>query len=221
MSDNNGLLSIPEAAELYNKHSTTIYKAIQKGQLNSVEVLLNSRRIKKVRKSDLVTLYGEQPVEEQLNSIDSQVNSNRIQSNSNRIQSNSTESIRIQMKEVIAEYFQDKETQLMKPLEEMATYRVGKLEAEKQFMEDRIITLLEENEGLKMQIKALPGPVEEVTEKLEILEKKSEELDQVKAEKGELAIRLKEEEANYLATIEELKKQLEEERSKPWWKRFF
>ena len=143
------------------------------------------------------------------------------------------------MKEVITEYFQDRETQLVKPLEEMATYRLGQVETENKFLKERLETLHED-------LKVLPGPPVEVLVRLEELEEKNkdfqdkhnlkeQEIEKLKetveshAEKSKNQEEIiqqqkeyfQEEEANYLATIGELKKQLEEERNKPWWKRFF
>jgi len=136
----------------------------------------------------------------------------------------------------------------MKPIEELATYRVGKLEAENKFLKEKLETVLQENKLLQDDIKSLPDRQEvesqekkilEQSENIRILQKEKEIImdlrEQVDKEKGELEIKmeelqegqkaeiqsLKEEEQNYIATIEELKRRLEDEEKKSWWKKLW
>ena len=216
MNENNGkLLTIKEAAEFTGLRTTTLYKHIKKGKLSVEFRQVQGNAVKVVSKEELVKVYG------------SPSNAGTMPSSAGEFRNIPEDAIKKEdLKETILEIFQEQQTQLMKPLEELATYRVGKLEAEKQFLEDKVITLLEENEGLKTQIKALPGPVEEVKEKLEILEmevntfrKKSEELEK---ERGDLVARAEEEKkiiqrkdkilmenANNLTLLQKEKKTLE------------
>ena len=69
-----------------------------------------------------------------------------------------------EIKEVIEEFFETKQTQLMKPLEQEAIYRVGKLETENRFLKERLETIIEENKDLREQFKSLPGPAEKIKE---------------------------------------------------------
>jgi hypothetical protein len=153
--ESNDLLTIKEAANLYRVHITTIYKAIQEGR---IEVELNSNRkkkIKKVKKSDLEREFANS----NRNRIEVELNSNRSiienysTSNRNRIE---VESIKTAVKEVI----EAERSQLMKPLEEQALYRLGRIEQENQFLKQRLETVLQENELFKEQLKALPLPAE-------------------------------------------------------------
>jgi len=136
----------------------------------------------------------------------------------------------------------------MKPIEELATYRVGKLEAENKFLKEKLETVLQENKLLQDDIKSLPDRQEvesqekkilEQSENIRILQKEKEIImdlrEQADNEKGELEIKmvelqegqkveiqsLKEEEQNYIATIEELKRRLEDEEKKSWWKKLW
>ncbi len=62
------------------------------------------------------------------------------------------------MREVIEEFFEVKQSQLMKPIEEQALYRLGILETEVKHLMAEKETLRQENELLKEQVKCLPGP---------------------------------------------------------------
>jgi len=100
------------------------------------------------------------------------------------------------LKEVVRETITEERNQLMKPLEEQALYRLGRIEQENIFLRAKVETLLQENSELQEKIKALPD---------------------LQQEKD-----LAEEEAkNYLATIEELKRRLQAEQTRPWYRRIF
>ena len=225
-------ISIQEVADLYQKHISTIYKAIQRSSLNTIEVLENSKKVIKVLKSDIVRLYGE-PVEE-------------VQRSSSNFEERSNEFFRIQMKQVIEEFFQEKQTQLMKPLEEQALYRVGRLEELVKHLEAEKETIRTDYEALKEEIKVLPDLQEverlkqekedqakkllEQSENIRILQKEKEVImdlreqadtekevimdlrEQADTEKEKLIESHKEAEEKHLSEIEELKKQLEEEK---------
>ncbi len=244
MSDNGKYISIQEVADLYQKHISTIYKTIQRNSLNTIEVLENSKKVKKVLKSEIINIYG-MPLEEVRRS--SKNNSKTFE----EILKNSNEFFRTQMKEVIEELFETKQTQIMKPLEEQAMYIAGKLQTENQFLKERLETIVIENQEFRESLKALPGPITEITEKLEqqealitALEKEKQILQSEKEQaikereeqirKSEVQIKeleaqqeqaLMEQDAKLKADAEEQMKQLSEawkkeleQARRPWWK---
>jgi len=171
INTNGKYITIPEAAEITGKHITTIYKAIRRSQLTSIDAIENYKTIKKVLKSDVVSLYGNEAINGYRKSIENQKTS--IDDYRQTID------VKSQIKEVIEEYFQDRETKLMKPLEEQSLYRAGELNKENQFLKVRLETVLQENEELRASIKALPAPPVEVVTRLaeqsqQLLEKEQE-----------------------------------------------
>ena len=142
------LLTAQEAAEAYKKHITTIYKAIQRNKLTFVEVLENSKRIKKVKFSDLVSLYGE-PADEDKVTLTERFSS-------------STEFIRREMRDVLEIFFDEKVTEFIKPLEEQACNTEDKNETENKFLKKRLTILIQENEKLKEEVKSLSDKLKQV-----------------------------------------------------------
>ncbi len=249
-------LTIKEAALFTGKSEGLLYRYIREGRLTvqscSVKVQGKFKEIKKLKKTELIEFFGFNSEQLQNNGrTPTEQVQNNYSKNAEQLQSEFRTGdalTRDTIKEVISEYFQDRDTQLMKPLEELATYRVGKLEAENKFLQEKLETVLQENKLLQDNIKALPDRQEvesqekkilEQSENIRILQKEKEIImdlrEQVDKEKGELEIKmeelqegqkaeiqsLKEEEKNYIATIEELKRRLEDEEKKPWWKKIF
>jgi len=151
----NEYISITEAVNITGKHITTIYKAIRRGKLPAIDAIDNSKAVKKVNKADLLRLYsikskdGYRPaIDDYRPAIDD-------------------------YRKAIEEVLETKQTQLMKPLEELATYRLGRIEQENSFLKAKVETLLQELE----QYKSLPGPaqVEEKEKALMVLQGKYEE----------------------------------------------
>jgi len=167
----NEYISITKAVNISGKHITTIYTAIRKGKLKTIDAIENSKVIKKVLKSDLIRLFKldirkrysdaiENPNNAIVNSIE---NSNNATAN---IQANSTENsnntiansiVTIEnYKKAIEEVLEAKQSQLMKPMEEQALYRCGLLENEVKHLQAEKETLRQENEILREQVKSLP-----------------------------------------------------------------
>jgi len=91
-----------------------------------------------------------------------------------------------EVREVIEEYFEARETQLMKPLEQQAFYRVGRLESENSFLKEKLETVIEENRELREKYKALEGPAEKLKEVEEENKKLKEDLNLLPASPGEV-----------------------------------
>jgi len=238
MEGNGKLITIREASQLTGKSEGLIYRYIRQGKITvqtcSVHCSGKFRQVKKLKEAEVLRSFG-------LN-FEPETEQSRTYLNQSL---NKAEPLTMgSLKEVIETYFQDRETQLIKPLEELATYRVGKLENELQHIKAEKETLRRENEELREQIKSLPDRQEvesrekkilEQSENIRILQKEKEVImslreqadnEKMKLEelqegqKAELET-LKEEEKNYLATIEELKRRLEAEEKRPWWRKIF
>jgi len=61
-----------------------------------------------------------------------------------------------ELKEVIQEFFTTKQAELMRPIEEMALYKLGAVDKENTFLKARLETVLQENQELQEKVKALP-----------------------------------------------------------------
>ncbi len=190
----NEYISITEAVNISGKHITTIYTAIRKRKLKTIDAIENSKVIKKVLKSDLIRLFKldirkrySDAIENSNNAIANSIeNSNNATAN---IQANSIENsnnaiansiVTIEnYKKAIEEVLEAKQSQLMKPMEEQALYRCGILENEVKHLQVEKETLRQENELLMEQIKALPDFRQEkdnYKEQVEILKKEKEDL---------------------------------------------
>jgi len=192
MSSNNNLMTIKEAAEYAKVNMSTIYKHIQSKRIYCESILIGAKEIKKVRKADIDEVYG-------LTIERNRIKSNQIESNqtnkidankieTNRIETNRIEINRIEMNlnEIITKAVQDvlenQKQQLMKPMEEQAMYVAGSLSKENKFLKERLETLIEENNLLREQMKALPGPPEEIHNLLQEKEKVINKLNKEKEE---------------------------------------
>lgn len=191
----NKYISITEAVNITGKHITTIYKAIRRGKLSAIDAIENSKDVKKVNKAELLKLYG----------IKSKDGYRPATENSKDDYRPAIDDYRKAIEEVL----EAKQTQLMKPLEELATYRLGRIEQENSFLKAKVETLLQELE----QYKSLPGPtqVEEKEKALTVLQEKYEEqlqkVTNLHQEKEDLLSRAetiqKEQEEKHLYELEE------------------
>jgi len=71
------------------------------------------------------------------------------------------------LKEVFKDFIEEQKAEWIKPLEEHALVKYGALSTENKFLKDRLETVIEENNFLQEAMKALPGPVKEIKEKLQ------------------------------------------------------
>lgn len=220
MNGNGKLLTITEASALLGVNKSTIYKYIEEDRISIENRRIRGKQIKHVKEGEITEVFSSM----EFHGIPTK-ESERSKKNSMEFHEN-PQNLKESIKEVIENYFQDKETQLMKPLEEIATYKLGKIEAENQFLKERLDTLLQE-------ITALPGPVDEVNEILlknkTTLQEKEEQIRKLYEEKKELEHKqeqaLKDQEARLKTEKEEQMKQLAdawkkelEQARRPWWK---
>ncbi len=244
------LLSIKEAVIFTGKCERTIYRYIKKGKLPCQTIVSqmsdSSQAGVRIKKSDLIRVFN----------ITSDTCQTDIRQEPDRSQT-PVRDFKEDIKTVIEEYFENKTTQLMKPLEQQALYKLGAVEKENLFLRERLDTLRQENELLREQVKALPD-LQTIQEKekdliiqIEMERKEKEDLlsmgETIRKEaeeklkqseeihRKELETRnelhrqelqqtwkqAEDEQKNYLATIEELKKRLEAEEKRPWYRRLF
>jgi hypothetical protein len=127
-----------------------------------------------------------------------QIQANEDESGRTRANEGKSEQIKVNLKEnireVIEEYFESKQTQLMKPIEEQSIFIAGKLSQENIFLKQKIETLLQELELYK----ALPGPPDSINK---ILVENDQNLTLVKKEKEELQSRMLQEKAELEARL--------------------
>ena len=243
MSSNNGLVTVKEAAEIYKLHISTIYNAIKANRIDIESTSNGNRIIKKLKKVDIERVFriankNRLDIESISNNtridIESELNKNNVnigsspnkaqfdiesKSNENRLDIDSISNL---IQKSIDNYFETKQTQLMKPIEEQALYRLGGLEKENIFLRQKVETLIQELE----QYKALPWQIEERDEEIKSLERKlKEEKEILKAqmleEKEEILkvyeAKLQEAEAKQIEISEAWKKELEQAK-RPWYK---
>lgn len=265
MSNNNGLVTVKEAAEIYKLHISTIYNAIKANRIDIESTSNGNRIIKKLKKVDIERVFRISnktriDIESKSNKnrldidstsnntridIESELNKNNVNISSSQnktrldIESKSNEnrldidSISNLIQKSIDNYFETKQTQLMKPIEEQALYRLGGLEKENIFLRQKVETLIQELE----QYKALPWQIEERDEeiksqetrlkeekeilKVQMLEEKKEALKKIEEEKEEILrvyeAKLQEAEAKQIEISEAWKKELEQAK-RPWYK---
>jgi hypothetical protein len=170
----NEYISITEASILTGKHITTIYKGIRLGRIQYKTVEDKSKTVKKVLKSDILKLY----ISEYKTVLDEGIRPSNTQVE-DRIRLSKDD-----MKQAIEEVLEAKQSQLMKPLEQQALYKLGSVEKENIFLRERLETLRQENELLSEQVKMLPGPAELETKEniILLLQKEKEDLNTIQKE---------------------------------------
>jgi len=178
----NGTLTVPEASRYTGKCINTIRRYIKKGVLHSSTTESNGIQVITVEKLELDKVFNISWNPEESSGIHNEIQGNPGESTmeSRGIQDIITKD---NLRDVIQEFFESKQTQLMRPMEEHAFYIVGELKNEVKHLQAEKETLRQENEILKQQVKALPGPVElEQKENIILLLQKEKEEQIRKAE---------------------------------------
>lgn len=153
---NNVLLSLNEICEMTGKSYTSVLRYVKSGKLKSVTMTIQGKPCYKVKKSDLERFLEKQGISMNIHS-----NNDRISMNNQGISMhNQGDILKETLKEVVRETISEERNQLMRPLEEQALYLVGELKNEVKHLQAEKETLRHENELLREQVKALPGPGE-------------------------------------------------------------
>ncbi len=173
MSSNNGYITIQEASVFSGLAISTLYKAVQKGILPVEYSIIHGKNVKKIRKSDIIRVF---------NISDSTILHSTTPSITPDItQYNTIEYDRISdiVQENIKKVLEEKQSQLIKPLEEHALVKYGAIRKENEFLQQRLETLFQENEFLREQVKVLPDfqkEKETYKSQVELLEKEKAEI---------------------------------------------
>lgn len=196
-----GLLSIQEAAALSGQAISTIYRSVRNGDIKTHKIIHRGKDAYRIKLKDLEKYLdykisngngstsrtshdtpvaphnGKLHVKNVVNTeIDESQRSTSVNpEHKNTIKTDEDKLTREVIRDVIEEFFTTKQSQLMKPLEEQALYRLGILENEVKHLNGEKEALRREVDLYKSQLMALPGPAEEITAKLETLEQLEEE----------------------------------------------
>lgn len=188
-------ITIKETSKLYNINLNTLYRYIQKGKIKTIQQMKRGKKVQLIERVEIERFLG----------FTNKYNGVTMTDNISNENSDNT----IQLDTI------------KDNIEAMALYRLGKIESEYKFLQERYETVIQENTILNEKIKELPDKdmynrVQEENEvKIkELNELHHEEIEQVKKQ-------AEEEQKDLLATIEELKKRLQEEQSKSWFRKLF
>lgn len=170
---NNGLLTLNEICVMTGKSYTSVLRYVKSGKLKSITMTIQGKPCYKVKRVDL-----ERFIEKHGISMNIHGENDRISMNNQGISMKET------FKEVVKETIAEERNQLMKPIEEQALYRLGILENEVKHLQAEKATLRQENELLREQVKALPGPAELETKENIILLLQKEKEEQIRKTEG-------------------------------------
>ena len=216
---------IKEIAEITGKSDTTIYRYLKKGKIPFFTIEKDGQTIYKVKKADLESFLGhplkedekpfphhEKPVTQNEETV---FHSEKTDTQNEKPFFHLTPET---LQDAIFQAITKQQSQLMKPIEDQALYRLGRIEQENSFLKAKVETLLQEID----QYKALPMPVDQVKEKLQGQEEQIHSMEEAhRRELQQVKKEAEDEQKNYLATIEELKNRLQAEEKKPWYRKLF
>lgn len=219
----NEFLTIPEVARLTGKTVNTIYRYIRNDKLRYNRVIYQGREVYRIEKKEIQRFFKcdiSDISEDIIGNISSDISKDTSDISEDKIQ------------RAIEKAISQQQAVFLKPIEEQALYRLGKIEQENNFLKAKVETLLQELE----QYKSLPGPADMEKwkkEKEDLLsegeihrqeqeEKHRRELEAVKGkyedylqkEKEDLLSRAetiqKEQDSRYKVELEKQKKDIEE-----------
>jgi len=165
-------ITIKEASLISGKSISTLYRYITKGKLPCKRIRIDDNDVIMVEKADLERLFNGGDNHVIINQLSHDC---RAFSGDNHVRKDDNYLTKENFKELMEEFFETKQTQIMKPLEEQAIYIAGSLNKENLFLKERLEIILEENKVLREAMKALPGPVEKVVDELKEKDQKLEE----------------------------------------------
>ncbi len=233
--EGNRLLTIKEASIMACVCESTIYRYIRQKKLSCQAVQSNRKKIAKVPKSELISVFS-------LSSSQCQAVPGNILEDSKQCQElpgNARQITKDEIREVMQEFFETKKAELVKPMEDQAIYRLGRIEQENLFLKQKLETILQENLELQAKVKVLPDLEQMKTQTAEANKKLQEKETEVREQnikihflEEEICQGKKKLEENHQQELEQVKKQAEEEQKtivdawkkelenakKPWWK---
>lgn len=142
------LLTIKETSVLTGKSEGVIYRYIRRGKIKCQTVSEQGKEIKKIKKEEAIKVFNIKipPVSDSVRTEKSD-SSEQVQKVSEQKEN---------FKEVLEKFFEEKQTSIMKPIEEQALFIAGELKNENKWLRQQIETVRTENEQLKEEMKKLP-----------------------------------------------------------------
>jgi DNA repair exonuclease SbcCD ATPase subunit len=197
--EGNDFFTIYEASQITGKCQNTIHRYIKKGKLHVKPCQYNGKQVMTVEKAELERVFNitGKTCQDMSKPTASHVNTGNDMS----IHVNPS-AMKEELKEVIQEFFTTKQAELMRPIEEMALYKLGAVEKENTFLKTRLETVLQENQELQEKIKALPDKAYIEKMQKENQEKEKDLIIQIEMERKE--------KADLLSRVETIQKEQEE-----------
>lgn len=184
-------ITIKEASKLYNINLNTLYRYIQKGKIKTIQQMKRGKKIQLIERIEIEKFLG----------FTNKYNGVTMTDNTSNENSDNT----IQLDTI------------KDNIEAMALYRLGKIESEYKFLQERYETVIQENTILNEKIKELPD--KDMYNRLqEENEVKIKELNELHRQEMEQVKKQAEEEKKEIA--ETWKKKVEE-LEKPWYKKLW
>jgi len=187
--------TIEEIVKLTGRSSTSIYRYIKNGKLKANKVKGDGKPSYVISVDDVEQCFNIDWKKHEKNMVNAEKNMKKTWENNENEKPLTQETLM----ETMEKFFSSKQSELVKPMEQQALYKLGKVEQENQFLREKMETILEENNQLREQIKALPGPVESIQQ---ILVENTENVTMLHKEKEKLLNRLEEREKeleNYIS----------------------
>ncbi len=213
---NNNYITIGEAVKISGKSISSLYRLIKSGKLTSSKVEINGKQVITIKREDLARILPNSSNQSVIS--DNQSDIHAVISDN---QSSNHMEISEKVLQVMEEFFDRKQAEILKPMEQQALYLAGSLSKENQFLKERLETVLNEYKELQDKMKALPDLQKEKEDiEVRLLQEKAEaeariktEKEEAKKQKEKLEAKIKqeaEEKAMAKAEAEEALKQLKE-----------
>jgi len=139
-------LTIPEVARQLQKTINTVYRYIKSGKLKSESIVISGKKVIRIKEQDLVKFCNAFNISRYNNDISDDMFNDISEYNTDK-HSDISEEIKQAVNNSLSLYHKDF-------LEKV--FNAGVLTKENQFLKERLETVLQENELLREQVKALP-----------------------------------------------------------------
>ena len=178
---NNNYITIGEAVKISGKSISSLYRLIKSGKLTSSKVEINGKQVITIKREELARILPNSSNQSVIS--DNQSDIHAVISDN---QSSNHMEISEKVLQVMEEFFDRKQAEILKPMEQQALYLAGSLSKENQFLKERLETVLNEYKELQDKIKALPDLQKEKEDiEIRLLQEKAEAEARIKAEKEE------------------------------------
>lgn len=230
-------LTIKESSVLTGVSESFIYKFIRQKKLsiqNSSEFIKGKfRTIKRIPKSELIKVFhmknnfnSELPIQNS-----SEPEEKTYQKPIQNETLNNSE-LKENLRDILENFFEEKQSAIMKPMEQQALFLAGKYQAENEFLREQVETLRseldtmkalpvedmtpikKENEKLKKQLSILPVEPEKIPELLKLEAERFASME----EKCIKEVQEKEYLESELKKLQQEAEDMRQKLSRPWWK---